>query len=160
MLVCKGTPRAICVVTIAHDGLAGARDAVRYVAGLPLPAHTRLRLVGVAEPVRYSSTAPGILRATLRAAVARVEDERRRILEAALRPEAAELRARVSSVDVRVTVGLPTPEILRNADATETDLLVVGARGLGTMKRLLLGSVSETVLRHASCPVLIVRRRA
>jgi nucleotide-binding universal stress UspA family protein len=36
----------------------------------------------------------------------------------------------------------------------------MGARGLGIMKRLLLGSVSEAVLRHAGCPVLIVRGRA
>jgi len=36
-------------------------------------------------------------------------------------------------------------------------LIVVGARGLGGMTRLLLGSVSEKVLRYARCPVLIVK---
>ena len=39
----------------------------------------------------------------------------------------------------------------------DADLIVLGARGLGTVKRLLRGSVSEQVLRHARCPVLIVR---
>jgi nucleotide-binding universal stress UspA family protein len=36
--------------------------------------------------------------------------------------------------------------------------VVVGARGKGMLKRMLLGSVSESVLRHAVCPVLIERR--
>ena len=42
---------------------------------------------------------------------------------------------------------------------TFTDLVVVGARGHGGMARLLLGSVSEKVLGHARCPVLIVKQR-
>ena len=37
------------------------------------------------------------------------------------------------------------------------DLVVLGARGLGGIRRLLLGSVSEAVLTHATCSVLIVR---
>jgi len=43
------------------------------------------------------------------------------------------------------------------AAAADADLVVVGARGLGALKRLLLGSVSEGVLRNAERSVLIVR---
>ncbi len=47
--------------------------------------------------------------------------------------------------------------ILRFADQHDTDLIVMGSRGLGTFKSLLLGSVSDRVANHANCPVLVVR---
>jgi nucleotide-binding universal stress UspA family protein len=160
VLVCKGSPRSVHTITIAHDGSPGAREALRLVAGLPLLPATRLRIVGVAPPMRYPPTAPEIIGGALRGAVADVERERCAALERTLTPELATLRARVSTADLSIAVGQPASEILRYADVTDTDLLVVGARGLGTMKRLLLGSVSEAVLRHAACPVLVVRGRA
>ena len=160
VLVCKGSPRSVHTITVAHDGSPGARAAFTFVTGLPLLPATHMRIIGVAEPMRYPPTAPEIIGGALRAAVADIERERCASLERALAPEIAALRARVSTADLTVAVGLPAPEILRYADVTETDVLVVGARGLGTMKRLLLGSVSEAVLRHAACPVLVVRGRA
>jgi nucleotide-binding universal stress UspA family protein len=160
VLVCKGSPRSVHTITIAHDGSPGAREALRLVTALPLLPATRLRIIGVAEPMRYPPTAPEIIGGALRAAVADVEHERCAALERTLTPEIEALRARVTTADLSIAVGHPAPEILRYADVTDTDLLVVGARGLGTMKRLLLGSVSEAVLRHAACPVLVVRGRA
>lgn len=160
VLVCKGTPRDVRTITIAHDGSPGATAAVRFVTRLRLPHHAHLRVVAVAEPVRYPATAPGILGKALHAAIAQVEAERAAALEAKVKPAVVDLWPRVATVDLSVALGSPAPEILRCADATDTDLLVVGARGLGTMSRLLLGSVSESVLRHASCPVLVVRERA
>jgi nucleotide-binding universal stress UspA family protein len=54
--------------------------------------------------------------------------------------------------------GLPADVIVRDAAANRSDLVVVGARGLGPLRRVLLGSVSESVLGHATCPVLVVRQ--
>jgi nucleotide-binding universal stress UspA family protein len=55
--------------------------------------------------------------------------------------------------------GAPAATILKEAEAHDGNLIVVGARGLGALKRTALGSVSESVLRHARCPVLVVRPR-
>ena len=51
----------------------------------------------------------------------------------------------------------PTVEmILKEADRLEADMIILGSHGMGAMYRLLVGSVSEGVLRKATCPVLIV----
>jgi nucleotide-binding universal stress UspA family protein len=58
--------------------------------------------------------------------------------------------------DARLCVGSPADQILCRAEASDADLIVVGRRGLGGVKRLLMGSVSEGVVQHARCPVLVV----
>jgi nucleotide-binding universal stress UspA family protein len=62
-------------------------------------------------------------------------------------------------------VGVPADEILRYAKRQAIDLIVLGTHGRGRVASAFLGSVAERVLRHASCPVMIVspgstRRRA
>ena len=53
--------------------------------------------------------------------------------------------------------GDPDKEILRAADALGAGLIVIGSRGLGAIPRMLIGSVSDSVVRHAHCPVFVVR---
>jgi nucleotide-binding universal stress UspA family protein len=62
--------------------------------------------------------------------------------------------SRPPSVTVRAVTGLPAEELLVAAE--QADLLVVGARGAGGFKRLLLGSVSTHATHHAHCPVVVV----
>ena len=62
--------------------------------------------------------------------------------------------ARPPSVTVRAVTGLPAEELL-NASA-DADLIVVGSRGAGGFKRLLMGSVSTQVTHHAHCPVVVI----
>ncbi len=85
-------------------------------------------------------------------------------------PSDAELRAASEQVlsealervggagDVRVTrhVGTGGPAAVLVEAAEGADLLVVGARGLGGFKGLILGSVTQQVIAHAPCPVVVI----
>jgi nucleotide-binding universal stress UspA family protein len=62
--------------------------------------------------------------------------------------------ARPPSVDVQVVIGLPGDEILNAAQGA--DMIVVGSRGSGGFKKLLMGSVSLQVTHHTRCPVVVI----
>jgi nucleotide-binding universal stress UspA family protein len=76
---------------------------------------------------------------------------------------AQELVERGRDVGVQVSFlvwdGDPGDMIVAAAQAEHPDIVVVGSHGRGAMGRLFLGSVSEHVVRHAPCPVLVVRPR-
>ena len=72
---------------------------------------------------------------------------------------AATLRLDPRRVSLDVVVGPAASEILRHADERGADLLVLGSHGHGVIRRFLLGSVAERVLREAGCPVMIVPDR-
>ena len=61
---------------------------------------------------------------------------------------------RPRSVEVRAVMGLPADEIL--SAARDADMIVVGARGAGGFRKLLMGSVSSQVTHHARCPVVVI----
>jgi nucleotide-binding universal stress UspA family protein len=54
-------------------------------------------------------------------------------------------------------VGYPEAEIVDLAEELGVGLIVMGSRGLGGVRRTLMGSVSDSVVRHAHCPVLVTR---
>jgi nucleotide-binding universal stress UspA family protein len=56
-----------------------------------------------------------------------------------------------------LVVGRAADTIIDLAEKVEADLIVVGSRGLGPLRRIVMGSVSGEIVHHASCPVLVVR---
>jgi nucleotide-binding universal stress UspA family protein len=58
-----------------------------------------------------------------------------------------------------VVAGMPADEIVKAAGDWPADLIVIGSHGRGGVQRALLGSVAEGVMRHASCPVLVIRAK-
>jgi nucleotide-binding universal stress UspA family protein len=62
-------------------------------------------------------------------------------------------------VITQLRLGGSSEEIVRAAAELDADLIVVGTHGRTGVRRLLLGSVAESVVRHAGCPVMVVRRK-
>lgn len=58
---------------------------------------------------------------------------------------------------LKVAIGDPATEIIEIAEKEMADLIVIGSRGLGTIKGVFMGSVSQKVAHQASCPVMIVK---
>jgi nucleotide-binding universal stress UspA family protein len=56
-----------------------------------------------------------------------------------------------------IVEGRVAAEIVRLAEELGAGLIVLGSRGLGGIRRALMGSVSDSVVRHAHCPVMVVR---
>jgi nucleotide-binding universal stress UspA family protein len=65
-----------------------------------------------------------------------------------------------ATIDQRTEMGDPAAMICSVARDLAVDVIVVGSHGKGFLSRVLLGSVSEHVTRHAPCPVLVVRPRS
>lgn len=60
-------------------------------------------------------------------------------------------------ITTEVLIGSPESRIVITAEEFGADLIVVGSHGYNTWERLLLGSVSDSVVHHAPCSVLVVR---
>jgi nucleotide-binding universal stress UspA family protein len=86
-------------------------------------------------------------------------DDRARMLDALRQFAAAEAGSSVP-LEFDVAEGSAATEILAKAEAMPSDLLVLGTHGLSGFDRLMLGSVTEKVLRKATCPVLSVPSHA
>jgi nucleotide-binding universal stress UspA family protein len=97
---------------------------------------------------------PGVTRAAKNEGV---PNEVRTAVERDLRRVLTARRASDVKVEIVVRKGKVVQEILAQAKADRSDLVVIGSHGRGGVERLVLGSVAEKVLRLATCPVLTVR---
>ena len=108
----------------------------------------------VPEPTTLSpSGIPVVTPAEVSKMVEAAREVGRRILDD------AEMEARSESVQVEsmLAEGNSVQEITRLAKEGNFDLIVMGVRGVSKLRELLLGSVSEGVMKHAPCPVLVVK---
>ena len=134
-------------VLVATDGSAEARLAASTAADLASSTESELHVVHVAEqrPTFLAQTEeePAELR---RQARRRLDEQVGALEEAGGIVEEAHLRQ-----------GRADEEIVELAESLGVGLIVMGSRGRGRIRRALMGSVSESVVRHAHCPVTIVR---
>lgn len=157
VMIVKGAAKTLQRVVVGLDGSDESLAAIGFLAALPLPAETEVVLVGVAEKIHFPRSAPGLVAESLRASIAQLEEEDKARKHQAL-VEAERMLKGKARVQLKSVVGNPPDEIVNAAATTRAQLVVLGNRGLGGVQRVMLGSVSEHVLLHADCPVLIAKR--
>jgi nucleotide-binding universal stress UspA family protein len=140
------------VILIATD-LSDTSDHALDVAAQLASEHGSV--LHLAHVIRDPATEPWAMEA-FGADFGALLDETRSRAKRALMVRADRLRL-PDGVQSEVAVGAPAEEIVRYAKAIAADLIVVGSHGRTSMQRVFLGSVADRVLRHAACPVLVVR---
>ena len=149
-------------ILLATDGSEEATLAARTAADIAGKTGSELHLVHarLMLPWAYYPTAAG----APSSGPADAEEARERLMRW-LDDQVERVEAEGGSVaQAHLRLGRPeegivtvAEEIVSLGEEVGAGLIVVGSRGLGGIRRLLMGSVSDSVVRHAHCPVLVVR---
>lgn len=140
-------------ITVAIDGSPYAEEGLAYGIDLAAKYRAKLTILTVAPLTAYVvSTEPWVPTELLEGEVRHYKG---------LLADAVERtrKAGLEGVTGACLEGHVTEELVAYLEKNPTDLLIMGSRGLSATKRLLLGSTSDEVLHHVTCPVLIVRPR-
>src|SRR5215216_5357508 len=141
-------------ILLATDGSEEARQATQAAAELS-------KETGSEVHVTYVLPSPNELRGhhlyskeVMNSVLERAEEESRSFLE----EEAERLRSSGGKVaETHLRAGEQDKEIEKLSEDLGVGTIVLRSRGLGALRRALMGSVSESVVRHAHCPVFVVR---
>ncbi|MGH3038263.1 MAG: universal stress protein [Gaiellaceae bacterium] len=136
------------------DGSADSQAALSFAEQLAARLGTRLVLAHVGELAQIPCAALPFGSSTGRIAVAGEIEEQTEAAERLLEQVAED--AGLAHAELRVAVGLPGERLADLADEEDAELIVVGSRGRGAFKAAFLGSVSNSLVGIARCPVVIV----
>ena len=141
-------------VLLATDGSKDADLATTTALELANSTSSELHIVLVEEPVYAYVDPSGYPFFTDAELEHELEQQARMRLDA----EVEKIRSAGGAVaEAHLRVGAAAAEIVDLAEDIGAGLIVMGSRGLGGIRRALMGSVSDSVVRYAHCPVLVVR---
>ena len=136
-------------ILLATDGSRDAELARTTAVDLANSTNSELHLVTVAPGYpTFDVRKPEVL------------EQLREQAEDILNAQAAKVEregGKVAQKHLRIAERYRAQQIVQVAEDIEAGLIVMGSRGLGGVRRALIGSVSDSVIRHAHCPVLVVR---
>jgi nucleotide-binding universal stress UspA family protein len=140
---------------LATDGSEEAELALRTAVDLANSTNSELHVATVAREYSPPYDVPEHGE-QLEEALRRLQREAQKVLDEQAR-KIEEAGGTVEKAHLGVG-GRRDQEIVRLAEELGAGLIVMGSRGLGGIRRALMGSVSDSVVRHAHCPVLVVRK--
>lgn len=140
-------------IVVGVDFSDGGDAAMEEAFGLAMAFNAVVDLVHASEP--GLAVAPPIL-----GSMALVDGAAfYRQIDEGLTTRAQRASARGLVCQTNSLSGFPAREIVRHAEKTGADLIVVGTHGRTGIEHVVLGSVAERIVQRASCPVLVVPRR-
>ncbi len=141
-------------ILLATDGSEEAALAAHTATDVAGKTDSELHVVLVGLSAAYVGMGPPEIADIPPPRQEELDEEARRLLDAQVK----QIEADGSTVaQAHLRVGRPDEQIVALAEEIGAGLIVMGNRGLGGLRRLLMGSVSDSVVRHAHCPVMIVR---
>lgn len=146
-------------IVVGTDFSETAEQAVRHAAELAKAFGAKLHIVTAFKPAMTASIAASSLEAMAAGGAEFLQEADSAIaneVESTLR----DLEEKLSGDGVRAqthgAAGEPADALIEVAEQTKADLIVVGNRGMGGVKRFVLGSVPNKISHHSPCSVLIV----
>ncbi len=133
---------------LAFDGSEHALKAARLAGEMARSSDADLRVVVAYDPLPTYLGEPGFQH---------IVSTRLQHAETELQEALKQVGEVPKEIKTEVLEGPPAEAILTVAETRDNDLIIVGTRGRGRLSGLLLGSVSQKIVAHAQCPVLLVR---
>lgn len=139
-------------ILLAVDGSAHSQDAIKALAHFAPPKELTLVHAMPLPDLDHPMITPELRDEVIGEIESRLRREGRILLERAR----SDLPSDFSSIQDIQEIGSPAHVILETAKTAHADLIMIGARGLGPIKELVLGSVSHRVVLHAPCSTLVM----
>lgn len=147
----------VATIGVAYTAQPEAAEALRAAASLARTGGAKLRVITVVDPKYAQEEARGLMAEQHHEAGTEAETaaRTRRAIEDDARARIAEV---AGDVDTELDLHIDEPVRALVATSAHLDLLVMGSRGLGPHRAVLLGSVSRRVIDQATCPVIVIPR--
>jgi nucleotide-binding universal stress UspA family protein len=145
-------------ILIATDGSSASKSVIKTACQIiKIPESTEVKIISVVEPIAPVGAEPFAIMANY---YREAEIELTKQTENLVKQATANLQEScpaLQNVSSQVFSGGAAQVIVETAREWKADLIIVGSHGYGFWSRALIGSVSNSVIHHAPCSVLIVR---
>jgi nucleotide-binding universal stress UspA family protein len=147
-------------ILLATDGSPCSEDAVKMISRFAFSEEDSLKVISVIDMALPLSIDiyGGFLPPNVELEAA-VRENAERILKETVGQITSSAKIDPRQITTEVLFGSPESRIVETAEEMHADVIVVGSHGYNSWERLLLGSVSDSVVHHAPCSVLVVRKQ-
>jgi nucleotide-binding universal stress UspA family protein len=149
-------------IVVPLDGSKLSEQALPYAAALAKQFNAQILLLQVVPPIQLTSMEMASMQTPTAAEVLLEQSRRRERASVArsnryLQTQVKSMQGQKVKASSQVVLGAPAVSIMEAAQKAKADLIVMSTRGRGGLKRALLGSVADTVVRESTIPVLLIR---